>query len=98
MAEILVQTFLGWPAIIASLLLAFAGIFLKKWELSFAGAMLFLPPGWYLSHYSLVFAILPMLLFGAIYAVRKGQSARAILFVIPVLAAMVALGIVVLMQ
>jgi hypothetical protein len=98
MFEILIQIFLGWPAMILSLIFAFAGILLKKSKLATVGAVLLLLPGWYLSHYTLIFAILPLLLFGAAHAVSKGKMVHAILLVIPVVIGIIGLGIVVLSQ
>jgi hypothetical protein len=98
MFEILIQMFLGWPAMILSLVFAVVGIVLKRSDLSSAGAVLLLPPAWYLSHYSLAFAILPLLLFGSAYAVFKNMTVRAILLIVPVLIAIAGLGIFVLTQ
>jgi peptidoglycan/LPS O-acetylase OafA/YrhL len=98
MFEILIPMFLGWPAMIVSLALAFVGVLSKKPEFSTAGGILLLPPAWYLSHYSLIYAILPMLIFGSAYAVSKGKTTRAFILVAPVLVAIGGLGIVVLTQ
>jgi len=98
MFEILIQMFLGWPAMIVSLGLALVGILSKKWEFSTAGGILLLPPAWYLSHYSLIAFILPFLIFGSAYAVSKGKTARAFILVVPVLITIGGLGFVVLTQ
>ena len=62
------------------------------------GGVLFLPPAWYLSHYSTVFWLLPILLFGSTYAISRDMVRLAFLLMIPVLVAIAALGIVVLSQ
>ena len=98
MFEILIQMFLGWPAILLSLGLALAGILSKKSLVSLPGGIFFLPPAWYLSHYSVVFMVLPLLLFGSAYALSRNRIAGAVLFIIPVFIAMAGLGIVVLTQ
>jgi len=98
MFEIMVQLFLGWPAMLVSLALTIAGIAFKKWEFVCAAAILLLPPAWYLSHYSLIYAILPLLLFGAAYAVSRDKVTRAAILTVPVFIAIVGLGIVVLTQ
>lgn len=98
MFDILIPMFFGWPAIIVSLGLALVGILSQKWEYSTAGAIFLLPPAWYLSHYSLIYVILPLLIFGSAYAVSKGKPTRAFILVVPVLVAIGGLGIVVLTQ
>ena len=98
MSEVLIQIFLGWPAILFSLGLAIAGILSKKPATSLVGGVLFLPPAWYLSHYSTVFWLLPILLFGSTYAISRDMVRLAFLLMIPVLVAIAALGIVVLSQ
>ena len=98
MLEIFIQMFLGWPAMILSLVFAFAGILFKKPGISSVGAVLLVGPAWYLSHYSLIYAIMPLLLFGSAYATSKNMSARAVLLLVPVLVAITVIGIVVLTQ
>src|SRR6266508_6522080 len=98
MSEMLIQIFLGWPAILFSQGLAIAGVLSKKPVTSFMGGVLFLPPAWYLSHYSVVFWLLPILLFGSAYTISKDKVRLAFLLMIPVLVATTGLGIVVLSQ
>lgn len=98
MFETFIQVFFGWPAMIVSLLFAIAGILLKRVFLSVIGAVLFVLPGWYLSHYSPVFAVIPICLFASAYAIRKNKSALASWLVAPQVVVMVAIAIVVLTQ
>ena len=98
MYETFIQVIFGWPAMIVSLLFAIAGILLKRVSLSVMGAILFLLPGWYLSHYSLVFAVATICLFGSAYAIQKHKSALAAWLVTPQLITLIALAIVVLNQ
>ena len=98
MSEILSQMFFGWPAILLSVGFALTGIFLKKQFLSLLGGLLILLPAWYLSHYSVVFWLLTILLFGSAYAISKDKVRLALLLMIPVLVASAGLGIVVLSQ
>ena len=83
MTEILVQTILGWPAIIASLGLALAGILLKRPILSLVGAVLYLAPAWYLGLYFSFSFILPLFSVGSAYAVSKGKTALAFALMLP---------------
>lgn len=98
MYETLIQLFFGWPAMILSLIFAVAGLFLKRTALSVTGAILFLLPGWYLSHYSLLFALVPICLFGSAYALWRNKAILASLLIAPQLIVMVAIAIVVLTQ
>jgi len=85
MPDFLIPMLFGLPMIILSLGFSFAGILLKRGALSLAGAVLFLPPAWYLSLYSAFFLILPLFLFGSTYAVSKGKFGLAFLLIVPVL-------------
>lgn len=98
MFEFLLQVFLGWPAMILSLSFALAGALFKKPNLLSAGAILLVPPAWYLGHYSIIFLTLPLFLIGSAYSISKGKMTRAFLLIIPVLIAISGLGILVLSQ
>ena len=54
MQEVFVQIIFGWPFMILSLLLAVAGILMKRPVFLIAGAIFFVPPAWYLSGYPVV--------------------------------------------
>lgn len=98
MYDLLLQTFLGWPAMIVSLLFALAGILLKKPGLSLVSAALFLAPAWHLSHYSIVLGSLPFFLLLSAQAIARNKVLYAFLSIIPVLLVMGTLGYVVLNQ
>jgi hypothetical protein len=96
--DLFIQIFLGWPAMILSLILVLVGTLLRKPRLSFISAILFLAPAWYLSHYSVVLGSLPLFLLGSAYATSKNKSLLAFLSILPVLLVMSALGYAVLNQ
>lgn len=98
MSEIFIQFFFGWPAMILSLVFTIAGALSKRTALSVAAALLFLLPGWYLSHYSLAFAVIPLCIFGSAYAVWKNKISFAYALIVPPCIALIALAIVVLTQ
>ena len=98
MFEFLLQVFLGWPAMILSLGFALTGALFKKPNLLSAGAILLVPPAWYLGHYSIIFLTLPFFLIGSAYSISKGKTARAFLLIVPVFIAIAGLGVVVLSQ
>jgi len=98
MPDFLIPMLFGWPMIILSLGFAFAGILLKRRTLSLVGAVLFLPPAWYLGLYTAFSLILPLFLFGSAYAVSKGKIVLAFLLIVPVLIVVGWLGFLVLTQ
>jgi hypothetical protein len=98
MYEMFLQMFFGWPAMILSLVFAICGVIFKRTALSVVAALLFLLPGWYLSHYSLLFALVPLCIFGSAYASQKNRYALASLLIVPQLVFLIALAIVVLTE
>ena len=98
MVDLLIQIFLGWPAMILSLALALAGILLKKPGLAVISAILFVAPAWYLSNYSIFLGSLPFFLLVSAQAISRNKTLLAILSIIPVVVVMGALGYVVLNQ
>jgi hypothetical protein len=86
MQQYFAQIVFGWPFIILSLSLAFAGILLKRHVLLVVAAIFFVPPAWYLSGYPVIRwfgMLLPVSLLGAAYYVRKDNLRLALLLVLP---------------
>jgi len=83
MINFLVSVFFGWPAIIASLGLALAGILFKRPMFSPAGSILFLPGAWYVGSYFSFAFLLPLFFFASVIALWKNKIAMAIIFIIP---------------
>jgi hypothetical protein len=86
MQQLVVQIVFGWPFIILSLSLAFAGILLKRPVLLVAAAIFFVPPAWYLSGYPVIRwfgMLLPVSILGAAYYVKKDKLRPALLLVLP---------------
>lgn len=98
MLEFLIQTFVGWPAMILSLGLALAGILFKKPSLAVISAILFLAPAWYLSNYSIFLGSLPFFILLSAQAISRNKILLAALAILPVLLVMGALGYVVINQ
>jgi hypothetical protein len=98
MYETLIQTLFGWPAMILSLAFAIAGIVWRRTALFVIAAVLFVLPGWYLSHYSLLFALVPVCIFASAYANREHKYTLASWLIVPQVIALIALAIVVLNQ
>lgn len=86
MQQIIVQIVFGWPFMILSLALAFAGILIKRPVLLVASAIFFVPPAWYLSGYPAIRwfgMLLPVSLLGAAYYVKNDKLRLALLLVLP---------------
>jgi hypothetical protein len=101
MQQFFAQIVFGWPFIILSLVLAFAGILLKRPVLLVASGILFIPPAWYLSGYPAIRwfgMLLPVSLFGAAYFVKQDKIRLALLLVLPPLVTSVWLAFIVIAQ
>lgn len=86
MPPIFAQIVFGWPFIIFSLALAFAGILVKRPALLVAGAFFFVPPAWYLSGYPAIRGfgmLLPVSILGAAYYIKRDRTRLALLLVLP---------------
>ena len=86
MQQIIAQIVFGWPFIILSLSLAFAGILVRRPALLIASAIFFAPPAWYLSGYPAIRwfgMLLPVSLLGAAYSLKKDLLRMALLLVLP---------------
>jgi hypothetical protein len=84
--ERLAAIIFSWPAIITALLLCISGVWLKRYGLVVAGALLSLPFDYYLlgSPWFRILAILiPVCLFASAYAVRRRIMGLAWLLLIP---------------
>ena len=80
MQQYFAQIVFGWPFIILSLSLAFAGILLKRHALLVGAAIFFAPPAWYLSGYPAIRwfgMLLPVFILGAAYYVKQGKAVIA---------------------
>lgn len=98
MRDVLVQIVFGWPAIITSILLSIAGIWLKKPSLLIVAGVVCIPFSYYLSGMSLSAAILPFFQFGSAYAVSRQKDLFAWLLITPILVSAVLLAYAVLTQ
>lgn len=98
MFDLFIPLFLGWPAMIYALVLAFGGILTKKPIFSLLGAAFFLAPAWYLSHYSIILGSLPFFLLLSAWAISRNRILYAFLSITPVLIIMGTLGYAVLNQ
>jgi hypothetical protein len=100
--ELLVITFVGWPAIITSLVLALCGLIFKKWILLVISGVVALPfsvlyMGGYLNSY-FIGASLTLGHFGAAFSVAKKRMVIAWVLLLPFTALAILLAYAVLTQ
>ncbi|HUG35134.1 MAG TPA: hypothetical protein VMJ90_10220 [Anaerolineales bacterium] len=89
----------GWPAIIASILLAIAGLLMKKARLMLIAGVVFLPFTYYLSNgLRNPLVVMPFLLFAAAFAIHRGKTGVAWLLLSPLVIVVLWLAFVVLNQ
>jgi hypothetical protein len=88
MIDFLVVLTFGWPAIIATVILAIIGLVRSNHKFLVAAAILALPFSWFLSGFPIIRSpvfILPVLLLGAAFAMYRDRQMIAWLLVIPYL-------------
>jgi hypothetical protein len=98
MADILVQIVFGWPAIITSILLSIAGVWLKKPAFLVTAGIVGIPFTYYLSGYHLAAVSLPLFQFVSADAVRRQKNLLAWLLIVPMIVIALVLAYAVLTQ
>jgi len=99
MTELLVQIIFGWPAIITSILLSVAGVWLKKPTLVVASGIVCIPFTYYISNgFSTPAFLLPFFAFGSAYAITRQKNRIAWLLIAPIFIVAVVLAYIVLTQ
>jgi hypothetical protein len=86
MPEILPQIIFGWPAIISSLLLSFAGLRLRRPWLLVGAGFAAMPFSWYLSGYPALgmwMVLLPFFQFGSAWALKHEKKPLAWVLLAP---------------
>ena len=79
-----IQIIFGWPAIITSILLSVAGVWLKKPVLLIVAGIVCIPFTYYLSGFGIPAVILPLFQFGSAYAVTRQKHLIAWLLIMPI--------------
>ena len=98
MGDVLVQIVFGWPAILASILLSVAGVWLKRPSLLITAGIVCIPFTYYLSGFRTPAVILPLFQFGSAFAIARQKTLLAWLFIAPIVMIAVLLAYVVLTQ
>ena len=98
MSDIWVPIVFGWPAVITSILLSIAGVWLKRPALLIAAGVVCIPFTYFLSGYRTSAVILPLFQFGSAYAITRQRNLLAWLLVVPLVVVAALLAYVVLTQ
>lgn len=99
MSDLLVQIIFGWPAIITSILLSIAGVWLSKPVFLVVAGVICIPFAAYLTAGSpYPGLLLPFFQFGSAYAVKHQKTLLAWLLIVPMMIATSMLAYVVLNQ
>ena len=98
MSDIWVPIVFGWPAVITSILLSIAGVWLKRPALLIAAGVVCIPFTYFLSGYRTSAVILPLFQFGSAYAITRQKNLLAWLLDVPLVVVAALLAYVVLTQ
>lgn len=98
MSDLLVQIIFGWPAIITSILLSIAGVWMKKSAFLVTAGIVCIPFTYYLSGYGTPAVLLPLFQFGSAYAITRQKNLFAWLLIAPIVVVAALLAYVVLTQ
>lgn len=86
MSGFLLSLFVGWPAILATVVLAVMGLTKENYRLLVVAALVAVPFSWYLSGFPIIRSpifLLPLLVFGSGYFMSRGREMLAWLLAIP---------------
>ena len=86
MSGFLLSLFVGWPAIVVTVVLAAMGLTKENYRLLVIAALVAVPFSWYLSGFPIIRSpifLLPLLVFGSGYFMSRGREMLAWLLAIP---------------
>ncbi len=101
MANTLISIFVGWPGILATVILAGVGLFRANYRLLVAAAILAFPFSWFLSGFPVVHSpafLLPVLLLGSAFAIYRDHQMIAWVVALPFFLAILFLYYTILVQ
>lgn len=86
MLNIFLSIFLGWPAILVTLILASIGLWRSDYRFLVAGAILAFPFSWFLSGFPVVHSpvfLMPLILFASGFAMYRKREMIAWVIAVP---------------
>ena len=94
MLDFLLSLLAGWPAILVTVIMAIYGLIKNNYRFLLGAAILALPFSWFLSGFPFVRSpifLMPVLIFGAAWAMRYGREMLAWMLAIPFFLAVILL-------
>jgi hypothetical protein len=101
MINFVISVFVGWPGILATVVLAAVGLFRANYRWLVAAAILAFPFSWFLSGFPVIHSaafLLPLLPFGSAYSVYRGHEMIAWIVAVPFFLAILFLYYTILVQ
>jgi hypothetical protein len=86
MVNTIISLFVGWPAIVTTVILSVVGLFRANYRLLVAAAILAFPFSWFISGFPVIHSpafLLPVLLLGSAFAVYREHEMIAWLVALP---------------
>jgi hypothetical protein len=86
MLDFLLSIFLGWPAVLGSVILAAVGLVRRNYQFLVAASILAVPFSWYISGFPVVRSplfLLPLFAFGAAFAMYRKHEMIAWIIAVP---------------
>jgi hypothetical protein len=101
MLDLLLSLLVGWPAVLATVILAIIGLVKNNYRYILAAAILAFPFSWFLSGFPVVQSpvfLMPVFLLGSSYSLFRGREMLSWLLAIPFFLAVLLLFIVIVNQ
>jgi hypothetical protein len=101
MLDFLLSLLVGWPAILATLIVATIGLIKNNYRYLLASAIMAFPFSWFLSGFPIIRSpafLLPLLLLGSSYLMFRGREMLAWLLAVPFFLAILLLFYVIMAQ
>ena len=86
MINIIISLFVGWPGIVATVILALVGLFKANYRYLVAAAILAFPFSWFLSGFPIIHSLLflvPLFIFGSAFAMYRDHEMIAWVVALP---------------
>ena len=86
MINIIISLFVGWPGIVATVILTLVGLFKANYRFLVAAAILAFPFSWFLSGFPIIHSLLfllPLFIFGSAFAMYRDYEMIAWVVALP---------------
>jgi hypothetical protein len=86
MINVIISLFVGWPAILTTIIFVGIGLFRANYRFLVAAAILSVPFSWFISGFPIIHSwvfLLPLFIFGSAFAVYRGHEMIAWIISLP---------------